>query len=189
MLARCTHRPIKERMRFCKINATTQKRPECQLRTQALICIATGSTPWTWRSMKIFFSKMSFCSPTVVCLVAMTGLGSRQSCLNEKTIPITIGLDQVRLSTLVTNFTRLCLTCKGAWTQDAIVCRRYDPVLFTYVSCTCLQYSFRSTERYFSCPRAPRSLDQCVQNGCHGHRLTLPSMPRSSNGRAAFAAD
>ena len=29
------------------------------------------------------------------------------------------------------------------------------------VSCSCLQYSFRSTERYFSCPRAPRSLDQC----------------------------
>ena len=48
---------------------------------------------------------------------------------------------------------------------------------------------FRSTERYFSCPRAPRSLDQCFQNGCHGHRPTLPSMPRSPNGRAAFAAE
>ena len=28
-------------------------------------------------------------------------------------------------------------------------------VLFTYVNCSCLQYSFRSTERYFLCPRAP----------------------------------
>ena len=54
------------------------------------------------------------------------------------------------------------------------------------VSCSCLQYSFRSTERYFSCPRAPRSLDRCFQNGFHGHRPTLPSIPRSPNGRAAL---
>ena len=38
----------------------------------------------------------------------------------------------------------------------------------------------------FSCPRAPRSLDQCFQNGCHGHCPTLPSMAKVSQRACGF---